>query len=398
VKPDTCFLLALLLAGPLAGNQDSLSRKPIPDGNGDSTAVVQRRADSTDRMVVRSAPSQRDSGIDRQISVTFSSKEIKTSAGAAGDISRYLGTLPSVVSALGAKFDNTLFVRGGRPSEITFLVDGIEMENINHFSQANGSGGPIGFINSDFIRSVRFYSGDIPVSYPPKISSVADIDMKGGSFSSVNSNVGVKLTGGFASVDGPALGKSGSFALAGRYVDFSTLRSIIGDEGIPRLGDLYGKLLFLPSPNLVVSATGIFSYNTYSYGYPSVEQGDDGTAHNNFIDEEERLLQGGAGLFVHYKDEFQEHRLQFGYSQRNGRSYDSLESFSDSFYVHHYARNPVSSNEDNRSHVSLNTSSKFAIDNDQSVTAGGRAYNTTYTFSASDEAVEPVWCARTIRP
>ncbi len=87
--------------------------------------------------------------------------------------------------------------------------------------------------------------GDIPVMYPPKISSVVDIDMKGGSFTSVNSSVGAKLTGGLASVEGPALGSLGSFALAGRYVDFSALRSIIGDEGIPRLGDAYAKLMFL---------------------------------------------------------------------------------------------------------------------------------------------------------
>ncbi len=97
-------------------------------------------------------------------------------------------------------------------------------------------------------------------------------------------------------------------------------------------------------------------------------------------------------MLARYKDESQEHRLQFGYSQRNGLSYDSLGSFADTFFVHHYAKNPVSSVMDNRSHVSLNTSSNFAIDKNQTVSAGGRAYNTTYTFSASDESMNGGTC------
>lgn len=381
------FLLLFIVVLPSRAGQDTAA---VPQS--DSVAAPRPEAEHVDRMVVRAAPSIRDSGIDRRNAVVFSSKEIKTAAGAAGDISRYLGTLPSIVSSLGAKFDNTLFVRGGRPSEIVFFVDGIEMENINHFSQANGSGGPIGFINADFIRSVRFFAGDMPVSYPPRMSSVVDIDMKGGSFSSVNGSAGIKLTGGLASVEGPAFGKEGSFALAGRYVDFSALRSIIGDEGIPKLGDLYGKLLYLPSANLVISATGLFSYNTYNYGYPIVQQGDDGAAHNSGIDEIERILQGGAGLLFHYKDEFQEHRFQVSYSQRDGRSYDSLESFSDAFFAQHYAKNPVSSNADNRMHASLNTSSQFAASENQSITAGIRAYDTKYSFSVSDESMNSGTC------
>jgi hypothetical protein len=143
-------------------------------------------------MVVKASRAPRDTGIRQHSSVSFSSKEIKTSAGAVGDISRYLTTMSSIVSSLGDKFDNTLYVRGGRPTEVSFVVDGIEFENINHFSQANGSGGPIGFLNFEFIKSVRFYPGNIPVSYPDKISSIVDIDMRSGSFSTVKSSAGLK--------------------------------------------------------------------------------------------------------------------------------------------------------------------------------------------------------------
>lgn len=86
-------------------------------------------------------------------SVQFTQADILHTAGAAGDVSRYIATLPSTVASIGEGFDNTLYVRGGRPSEILFLVDGIEFENINHFSKSSGSGGPIGFINSEGCRA-----------------------------------------------------------------------------------------------------------------------------------------------------------------------------------------------------------------------------------------------------
>jgi|WetSurMetagenome_2_1015567.scaffolds.fasta_scaffold04717_5 hypothetical protein len=382
MKSVVGFLTVLMLAAHTQAGRDVAAAR-------DSGVIA---CEGADRMVVRAAPVAADSGLEQRNSVTFTGKDIKAAAGAAGDVSRYLSTMPSIVSALGAKFDNTLFVRGGRPNEIVFFVDGIEMENINHFSQANGSGGPIGFINSDYIRSVRFFAGDIPVSYPPKMSSVADIDMKAGSFSSVNGDVGVKLTGGMGSVEGPVFGGAGSFALAGRYVDFSALKSIIGDEGIPKLGDLYGKLLFLPSANLVISATGLFSYNTYRYGFPVIEQGDDGASHANGVDEIERIVQGGAGVRFHFKDSVQEHRFSASYSRRSGQSYDSLESFSDTFFTGRYAKNPVRGYADDRAHFSLNTTSAFAIGSRQSVSAGVRVYDTKYSFSVEEESMNHGTC------
>jgi hypothetical protein len=391
MKPSVAIFLVLFPMLPSAAEQNSPASSAAVPRNRDSSASVRSDAVFLGRDVVRPAFSWR-SEIDYHGSVEFNQKEIKTAAGAAGDVSRYLATLPSVVSSLGEKFDNTLYVRGGRPWEVVFFVDGIELENINHFSQSNGSGGPIGFINSDYIKSVRFFAGDIPVSYSPRLSSVVDIDMKAGSFSSFNGNVGIKLTGGLASIEGPVPGAGGSFALAGRYVDFSTMRFIIGNEGIPQLGDLLGKIIIVPSRNLVVSATGIFSYNTFRFGYPVVEQGDDGSVHGNKVVMKENIIQGGAGLLVRYKDDVWENRVQLSYSQRNGGSFDSLESFADSFFVHRYSKNPVRGNADNRSHLSLNTRSQFNIDKSNSVDAGVRAYNTRYTFSVSEQAMNSGTC------
>jgi hypothetical protein len=355
---------------------DSLSRIPM-----------QHPANATIDSVVVTAPREtRNADIKQHDAVTFSSRKIERTAGAAGDISRYLSTLPSVVSSLGAKYDNTLYVRGGRPSEIMFLVDGIEFENINHFSQADGCGGPIGFINSDFIKNVRFYAQSIPVSYPGKLSSIVDIDMKSGSFSQVKGDAGIKLTGGLASFEGPVAGRFGSLALAGRYVDFSAIRTFIRDDGIPQLGDGFGKIMFLLNKNLTASATGLVSYNTYRYDYPVTLQSDNGALFANTLNEKQRIVQGGAGVYVHYKDEEIEHQLYASFSGRNGISSDSLSDYSDSFPVHQYAKNPIHTLEDNRIHYTVHTTSTIQAGKNQVLSAGVRLNDNRYDFSTSDES------------
>ena len=60
-------------------------------------------------------------------------QEIEKSPGANRDISRIVQSYPGVAfSPIG--YRNDLIVRGGSPSENRFYLDGIEIPNINHFS------------------------------------------------------------------------------------------------------------------------------------------------------------------------------------------------------------------------------------------------------------------------
>ena len=61
-------------------------------------------------------------------------------------------------------YRNDLIVRGGGPSENRFYLDGVEIPNINHFSTQGASGGPVGLIDADLIRNVKFYSGAFPAN------------------------------------------------------------------------------------------------------------------------------------------------------------------------------------------------------------------------------------------
>lgn len=88
-------------------------------------------------------------------------QEIEKAPGANRDISKVVQNYPGVAfSPIG--YRNDLIVRGGGPSENRFYLDGVEIPNINHFSTQGASGGPVGLIDADLIRSVKFYSGAFP--------------------------------------------------------------------------------------------------------------------------------------------------------------------------------------------------------------------------------------------
>lgn len=106
-------------------------------------------------------------------------QEIEKAPGANRDISKVVQNYPGVAfSPIG--YRNDLIVRGGGPSENRFYLDGVEIPNINHFSTRGASGGPVGLIDADLIRSVKFYSGAFPADKGNALSSVLDFSLRDG--------------------------------------------------------------------------------------------------------------------------------------------------------------------------------------------------------------------------
>lgn len=106
-------------------------------------------------------------------------QEIEKAPGANRDISKVVQNYPGVAfSPIG--YRNDLIVRGGGPSENRFYLDGVEIPNINHFSTQGASGGPVGLIDADLIRSVKFYSGTFPADKGNALSSVLDFSLRDG--------------------------------------------------------------------------------------------------------------------------------------------------------------------------------------------------------------------------
>lgn len=108
--------------------------------------------------------------------IGLSSEEIRRFPGGFEDVVRTVSTLPGVaINNAGGR--NDLLVRGGGPSENLFIINGIEVPNINHFGTQGTSTGSLSFVNLDFVQDVTFSTGGFAARYGDKMSSVVSLKM-----------------------------------------------------------------------------------------------------------------------------------------------------------------------------------------------------------------------------
>ena len=167
-------------------------------------------------------------------------QEIEKAPGANRDISKVVQNYPGVAfSPIG--YRNDLIVRGGGPSENRFYLDGVEIPNINHFSTQGASGGPVGLIDADLIRSVKFYSGAFPADKGNALSSVLDFSLRDGDME----HNSLKATLGASEVSLSSNGHIGnktSYLVSVRQSYLQALFKILGLPFLPAYTDASFKI------------------------------------------------------------------------------------------------------------------------------------------------------------
>lgn len=174
-------------------------------------------------------------------SIKFSSEEIRRSPGSAGDVSRIVGILPSVAKVNDQM--NSLVVRGGTPSENGFYLDNIEIPNINHYPMQGSSGGPIGLLNTDFIKEAQFSAGGFSAGYGDRLSSIMDLKFREGNRQEFDGQIGIHFAGFGVAAEGPIAGR-GSWLLSVRRSFLDLLVGAIGTGVAPRYSDYQGKVVY----------------------------------------------------------------------------------------------------------------------------------------------------------
>lgn len=149
----------------------------------------------------------------------FSYEELRRSPGGFEDVIRALSVLPGVAQADAGR--NDLIVRGGAPSENLYLINGIEVPNINHFGTQGASGGPLSYINLDFVRETSFSTGGFSALYGDKLSSVLNINLRDGRKDKIGGKGTISASQFGFNLEGPITQKS-NFILSARrsYLDF----------------------------------------------------------------------------------------------------------------------------------------------------------------------------------
>jgi len=184
----------------------------------------------------------------------LSAEEVRRLPGGFEDVVRAVSTLPGVAQAQNGR--NDLLVRGGAPSENLFLVDNLEVPNINHFGTQGAGGGPLSFINLDFVQNVDFSTGGFGVKYGDRLSSVLTLDLREGRTDRTGGKATISASQFGLNLEGPALdGTSYLFSARRSYLDL--IFRAAGFSFVPEYWDFLGKVEWKIGPRDNLSALAI---------------------------------------------------------------------------------------------------------------------------------------------
>ncbi|MBN1107348.1 MAG: TonB-dependent receptor [Bacteroidales bacterium] len=163
-------------------------------------------------------------------------------------------------------------VRGGSADQNLILLDGAPVYNSSHFF------GFFSAINSDVINDVTLYKGGMPARFGGRISSVIDIATSDGDRKEFRGNAGISPVTAHIKAEGPLVGDTLSYFIAGRITYSNWLFSLMDrlSPGNSRASffDVNTKLSYTPdiknrielSAYLSRDGFGIDSTTFYRYG------------------------------------------------------------------------------------------------------------------------------------
>ncbi|MCC6245692.1 MAG: TonB-dependent receptor [Gemmatimonadaceae bacterium] len=201
---------------------------------------------------------------------TLTAEEIRRTPGAQEDVLNVLSALPGVNGSTGPG-RNDIVVRGGAAFENLFVIDNIELPNINHFGVQGSSAGAVALVGVSLVRDVSVSAGGFGVRDGDKVSSVTRLELREGSRDQRSTELNLSATGVSAISEGPLGGKGTYLASVRRsYLDF--LFSAIGLAIVPSYTDVTLKTVFRPTERDRISTLFIGAVDRFAFTNDSADQ------------------------------------------------------------------------------------------------------------------------------
>jgi len=156
-----------------------------------------------------------------------------------------------------------ILVRGGNPIENLYLVDGIEVPNINHISTVASTGGLVSMIDTSVLQKVDLLTGGYDARYDERLSSVVDIHTREADGIKHHGDIDVGIVGAGGLLDYP-LARSGSLLVSAHRSLLNLFTNNIGLDGVPIYTNLFARARSNITPRDEVSLltlSGIDSIN-----------------------------------------------------------------------------------------------------------------------------------------
>lgn len=233
------YRLEILPPGGLPVLSDLVEVRPGVESTID---ILLPDADGVSQNVTVSAPQLSMPAAVKTSGYLVSTAELLKSAAALQDVSRYVQSLPGVV--IGSNdFRNDIIVRGGSPLENLFVVDNVEIPNINTFANFGSAGGTVSILDAQLLQDVTFLTGGYPAPYGNRTSSVLQVTQREGSRDQLRGWATLGFAGAGGIVEGPIAGR-GSWVVSARRSFLDLFTDDVGIGGVPVLYTFNAKAVY----------------------------------------------------------------------------------------------------------------------------------------------------------
>jgi hypothetical protein len=194
------------------------------------TLAMQNTVQSEREVVVKAA-SKKNKPLNEMSTVSaraFTVEETQKYAASVNDPLRMATGFPGVLAADDGA--NSIIIRGNAPTGLLWRMEGIDIPNPNHFSEAGSSGGGISILSTQLLANSDFVTGAFASEYGNALSGVFDLKLRKGNNEKHEYTLQAGLLGLNAAAEGPISPfYKGSYVVNYRY---STLQ-LLGKLGLP---------------------------------------------------------------------------------------------------------------------------------------------------------------------
>lgn len=191
---------------------------------------------------------------------SFSVDETYRFASSLGDPARMVRSFAGVMPVNDSR--NDIIIRGNSPQGLQWILDGIEINNPNHFNTGVGmTGGQVSYLNTNLLTNSDFIMSAWPAPYGNALSGVFDLRMRRGN-SQRHEFWGQMGFGGMeAGAEGYFSRKSESSYLVSYRYSIPDIMHFLGVRMsvVPRYQDFTAKLHFDLSPRHKLDVLGLWS-------------------------------------------------------------------------------------------------------------------------------------------
>jgi hypothetical protein len=238
------YRLEILPLEGLPFTSDSVDVRAGLDGTVD---IALPKAENFQQTVTVSASVFREPDEVKNSAFLVEPRQILKSAAALQDVSRYVQALPGVV--IGSNdFRNDIIVRGGSPLENLFVVDNVEIPNINAFANFASAGGTASLLDAELLQDVTFLTGGYPAPYINRTSSVLQVTQREGSRQRFGAWATLGFAGAGAILEGPINAGNGSWVVSARRSFLDLFTEDVGFGGVPVVYSFNAKAVYDLTP------------------------------------------------------------------------------------------------------------------------------------------------------